>query len=178
MLEQLMGMIANNSQDAIVNNPAIPNEHNDSAMQTILSSVLGGMGGGQQGGGGTGGLMSILGGAMGNQGGGGMMSNPIVAGVAQNAIAGLMNKFGIQNAAAQGIVAQVLPGLLSQMSSAHSDSNNSFNLGDVTGALADGKLDMNDIMNIGGKLMGGGNAAGGNAGGGIGSLLGGLFGGK
>ena len=177
MLEQLFGMIANSSQDAIVNNPAVPNQHNEGAMQTILSSVMGGMA--QQGGaGGAGGLMSVLSGAMGggNAGGAGLMGNPMVAGIAQNAIAGLMSKFGIQNAAAQGIVAQVLPSLLGQMSAAHNDTNNSFNLGDVTGAMADGKLDMNDIMNIGGKLMGGGQ--GGNAGGGLGSLLGGLFGGK
>jgi hypothetical protein len=88
-----------------------------------------------------------------------------------------MDKFGIHNAAAQNIVGQVLPGLLSQMSSAHNDTNNSFNLGDVAGVMADGKLDMNDLLNIGGKLMGGGNQ-GNNAGGGLGSLLGGLLGGK
>ncbi len=45
------------------------------------------------------------------------------------------------------------------------------------GALADGKLDMNDLMNIAGSAMGGGNNQQQNSGG-LGSILGGLFGGK
>ena len=43
MLEQLMGLIQDHSQDAIVNNPAIPNQNNNDAMQTILQSVMGGL---------------------------------------------------------------------------------------------------------------------------------------
>jgi Bacterial protein of unknown function (DUF937) len=174
MLEQLMGMIQSQAQEAIVNNPAVPNQHNDGAMQTILSSVLGGM---QQSGQGGGDLMGMLGGLMGGAGGASsnVLQNPMVAGIAQNAIGGLMEKFGIENEAAKGIVSQVLPGLLGQMVNQHNDTNNAFNMGDVMGAMSDGKLDMGDILNIGGKLLGGG---GGNAAGGLGGLLGGLFGGK
>jgi hypothetical protein len=39
--------------------------------------------------------------------------------------------------------------------------------------MADGKLDMNDVMRIGGSLLGGGGNSGG---GGLGGMLGGLFG--
>jgi hypothetical protein len=175
MLEQLMGLIQDHSQDAIVNNPAIPNEHNNDAMQTILGAITGGMQQQAQGGqGGMAGLAGLLGGQSGTSAGG-LMSNPIVAGIAQQAISGLMTKFGMGNSAAAGIVSQVLPGVMGSMISQTNDPNNSaFNMSDIMGVMADGKVDMNDVMNIAGKFMGGGQQGGG----GLGGLLGGLFGGK
>lgn len=180
MLEQLMGLIQDHSQDAIVNNPAIPNEHNDSAMQTILGAITGGMQQQAQGGGaGLAGLAGLLGGQAGTSGSG-LMSNPIVAGIAQQAIGGLMQKFGIGNSAAAGIVSQVLPGVLGSMISKTNDpQDSSFNMSDIMGVMADGKVDMGDIMNIAGKFMGGGGQQ--QQAGGLGGLLGGLgglFGGK
>jgi hypothetical protein len=177
MLEQLMGLIQDHSQDAIVNNPAIPNEHNNDAMQTILGAITGGMQQQAQGGqGGLAGLAGLLGGQAGNSGAG-LMSNPIVAGIAQQAVGSLMQKFGLGNSAAAGIVSQVLPGVLGSMISKTNDPNdNSFNMTDIMGVMADGKVDMNDVMNIAGKFMGGGQQGG--AAGGLGGLLGGLFGGK
>ena len=197
MLEQLMGLIQDNSQDAIVNNPAIPNQHNEDAMQTIMQSVVGGLKNEAQGGN-LGGLMGLLSGQAGN--GGNLMNNPIVAGIAQNAIGGLMQKFGLSNGAAGNIIAQVLPGVLGSMISKTSNPNdNSMDFGSIIGgllggqqaqqmqqsgfdfnqigyALADGKLDMNDLLRVGGSLMGG--SGGNQGGGGLGSLLGGLFGGR
>lgn len=178
MLEKLMGLIQDHSQDAIVNNPAIPNEHNDSAMQTILGAIKSGMQQQVQGGaGGMAGLAGLLGGQSGTSGSG-LMSNPIVAGIAQQAISGLMQKFGLGNNAASGIVSQVLPGVMGSMVSQTADpSNSNFNMGDIMNVMADGKVDMNDIMNVAGKFMGGGQGQQGG-GGGIGGMLSGLFGGK
>jgi hypothetical protein len=175
MLEQLMGLMQDHSQDAIVNNPAVPNEHNDGAMQAILGSVLGGLTQNQGGGGGLAGLLS---GAMGG-GNSGLMGNPIVSGIAQNAIGSLMDKFGIENAAAKQIVASVLPSLLSSMANKHNDPNDSFNIGDLAGAVLGGQQQggggglLGSIL--GNVLGGGGNQQGG---GGLGGLLGGLLGGK
>lgn len=179
MLEQLMGLIKDHSQDAIVNNPAIPNEHNNDAMQTILGAITGGMQQQVQSGqGGMAGLAGLLGGQSGTSGGG-LMSNPIVSGIAQQAISGLMSKFGIGNGAASGIVSQVLPGVMGSMISKTNDPHDSsFNMADIMGVMSDGKVDMNDIMNIAGKFMGGGGQQQKQSGGGLGGLLGGLFGGK
>ncbi|HAK78781.1 MAG TPA: hypothetical protein DCM71_18195 [Runella sp.] len=197
MLEQLMSLIQDNSQDAIVNNPAIPNQNNNAAMQTVFQSVLGGLQNEAQGGN-LSGLMGLLSGQGGQ--GGSLMNNPIVAGIAQNAIGSLMEKFGLSNSAAGNIIAQVLPGVLGSMISKTSNPNdNSMDFGGIMGsllggqapqqqqqggfdfnqigyALADGKLDMNDVMRIGGSLLGGNSGNSGNAGGGLGGLLGGLFG--
>lgn len=195
MLEQLMGLIQDNSQDAIVKNPAIPNQYNNDAMQTVLQSVMGGLQNEAQGGN-VGGLMGLLSGQSGQ--GGSLMNNPIVAGIAQNAIGSLMEKFGLSNSTAGNIIAQVLPGVLSSMISKTSNPNdNSMDFGGIMGsllgggqaqqtqqqggfdfnqigyAMADGKLDMNDVMRIGGSLLGGG---GNSSGGGLGGMLGGLFG--
>ena len=179
MLEQLMGLIQNNSQEAIVNNPAIPNEQNNSAMETIMGAITGGMKQQAQGGEDRlAGLAGLLGGQSGTSGGG-LMSNPIVAGIAQKAISGLMAKFGMGNGAASGIVSQVLPGVMGSMISKTNDpQDSSFNMTDIMGVMADGKVDMSDIMNIAGKFMGGGQQQQAQGGGGIGGLLGGLFGGK
>lgn len=196
MLEQLMGLIQDNSQDAIVKNPAIPNQFNSDAMQTIFSSVVGGLQNQAQEGN-VSGLMGLLSGQSGT--GNNLMGNPIVSGIAQNAISSLMEKFGLSNSAAAGIISQILPGVLTSLISKVSNPNdNSMDFGGIMGsllggqaqqaqqqggfdfnqigyALADGKLDMNDVMRIGGSLLGGsGNNS--SSGGGLGGLLGGLFG--
>lgn len=189
MLEQLLNLVQDHSQDAIVKNPVIPNQHNESAQASILSSIMDGFQNEAQGGN-IGGLLSLM---TGKQGGGsGLMSNPIVSGIAQNAIGSLMDKFGIENQAAKGIVSSVLPGVLGSLISKTNDPNdNSVDMNSVFGsilggtqtphtsqgldfnqisaALSDGKIDMNDVMNIGGGLL---------QGGGLGNMLGGLFGGN
>lgn len=174
MLEQLMGLIQDHSQEAIVKNPAIPNEKNQDAMQTIMSSVTNGLKNQVVGGqGGLGALTSLLGGQTGLSAGS-LMSNPIVANIAQQAITSLMQKFGLDKTAAAGIVSQVLPNVMNSLITKTNDPNDtSFNLNDITGAFADGQFDMNDVKNIAGKFMsenGGGS--------GVGGMLGGLFGGK
>ena len=200
MLEQLLNLVKDHSQDAIVNNPAIPNQHNDEAQQTILDSVMGGLQGHAQGGGsGLADIMGLLSGQAGQ--GSGLMNNPVVGGIAQNAIGGLMEKFGLSNSAAGGIVAQVLPGLLGSMISKTSNPNDSsmdfssllgslmgggqqqqaqggggFDFNQIGYAMADGKLDMNDLLRMGGSMFGGGGGQQQGGGGGLGSLLGGLFG--
>lgn len=207
MLDQLLGLIQENSQQAIVQNPEIPNHQNADVMQTLMSSITGGLQQQTQ----SGNIQGIMGLLSGKESGGGLMDNPIVASIAGNAISAITQKFGLSNGAAGGIVASVLPGviggLISKISNP-SDSSLDFNgmLGGLLGgggtpatsgatagagfdfnqigyALADGKLDMSDIMNIGGSFLGGGNAkpaANEPQQGGLdlGGLLGGLFGGK
>jgi len=197
MFEQLLDLVKGQSQEAIVQNPAIPNEHNDEAIQTVTQSILGGMQNQAQSGN-LSGLMGMLSGRSGT--GGGLMSNPIVAGIAQNAIASLMQKFGVNNSAASGIVASVLPSVLGKLINRTNDPNdssidmngvmgsllggqqkqqaseNGFDFNQVGAAMADGKLDMNDLMRVGGSLFGGQGNPQQTGGGGLGGMLGGLFG--
>ena len=207
MLDQLLGLIQENSQQAVVQNPAVPNEHNEDVMQTLLGSITGGLQEHVQGGN-VAGIIGLLSGNSGTSSNG-LMNNPIVASIAKNAIDSIMQKFGINSGAASGIVASVLPGVIGSLISKVSNSGDSsmdFNsvLGGLLGggntqgaapqasgfdfnqigyAMADGKLDMSDLIRVGGSLMGGGNSAapaGQQSAGGLdlGGLLGGLFGGK
>lgn len=167
MLEQLIGLIQDHSQEAIVKNPAIPNAQNQEAMQTIMSAITNGFQ--------NGGLSGITGLLNGQAGGGvaGLMANPMVANIAQQAIGSLMEKFGLDKSAAAGIVSQVLPSVLGALISKTNDPNDkSFNIGDITGAFSDGNVDMNDVKNIAGKFLGGQSGASE----GLGGMLGGLFG--
>lgn len=171
MLEQLLEMVRSNSQQAIVNNPEIPNERNDDAMGTVLGSVLGGLQTYQNQGGNPNDLMAMLGNNSGN-----MMSNPVVGGMAQNAIGGLMERFGLSSSSAGAIVAQVLPMILGTMAARNNNPNDSFQVGGISSVLADGKLDMRDLMTIGTSLLRGGTGGAPGQTGGLGGLLGGLLG--
>lgn len=199
-----MGLIQDHSQEAIVQNPAVPNQQNNEVMETLMGSIMGGMQQQAQSGN-LNGLMGLLSGKATPQDSSSLMNNPIVAGIASNAIHSIMQKFGMSNSTAGGIVASVLPGVLSSLinkTSNPGDTSIDFNsvLGGLLGggaasansgvqgsgldfnqlgyALADGKLDMNDLMRVGGSLLGGSSSAPQNqqTSGGLGDLLGGLFG--
>jgi hypothetical protein len=202
MFDQLLDLIQQNSQQAVVQNPAVPNEHNEDVMQTLMDSVTGGLKENAQ----NGNLQGLLGLFSGSSGtGAGLMNNPIIASIASNAITAIMNKFGLSSSAAGNIVASVLPGVLGSLISKTSnpgDSSIDFNsvLGGLLGAdskkpagtnqtagfdfnqigyaLADGKLDMNDLIRVGGSLFGGNAPASNTQQGGLdlGGMLGGLFG--
>ncbi len=55
-------------------------------------------------------------------------------------------------------------------------SSGGFDFNQIGYALADGKLDMNDLMRMGGSMMGGGNTNQQSGGMDLGGMLGGLFG--
>lgn len=208
MLDQLLGLIQDHSQNAIVQNPEIPNSQNTDVMQTLMESITGGLQDHAQ----SGNVQGVMGLLSGKDVAGNIMNNPIVASIAGNAVAALMQKFGLSNSSAGGIVSSVLPGVLGSLinkTSNPSDGSFDFNsiLGGLLGnstansqtgataagfdfnqigyALADGKLDMNDLMRVGGSFFGGGQQSSPtttdkpNEGGlDIGGMLGGLFGSK
>ncbi|OZI05161.1 hypothetical protein BWI93_26820 [Siphonobacter sp. BAB-5385] len=191
MLDQLLNLVKNNSQEAIVNNPAIPEQQNEAAQTTIFTSIVQGLQG-EAAKGNISGLMELFSGRQAVQ------QSPIVSGISQNAIGSLMDKFGISGSVAQNIVGAIVPMVLStiigklnnpndtsvdansMMGSllAGTDANTGgFNFNQVGAALADGKLDMNDLKNIGGSLFGSSNDKNDkNNEGGLGGMLGGLFG--
>ncbi len=195
MLEVLQGLIQQAGQGAVVQNPEVPNEHNEGVMGEVMQGLMGGLSNQANSQGGLGSLIGLLGGSAGN--GGNLMSNPIVGSIAQSVVGNLMEKFGLSNSAAAGVVGSMLPSVLEGLINKTNDPNddsidmgglmgsitggktNGIDFGSLlsqgAGALADGKLDMNDLMNIAGSAMGGQKQQGG---GGLGSLLGGLFGGK
>ncbi len=162
-------------------------------METVLSGITNGLQQQAQGGN-IGGLLSTI---MG-QGGSLSASNPMVNGMISNVVGNLMGKLGVSETVAKSIAAAVIPMVLSKLFAKATDPNDSsIDVGSIMGAatgnqnagnvdwmgmastaMADGKLDMSDVMRVAGGLMGGSNTGGGQQSGGLGGLLGGLFGGK
>lgn len=184
MFETLMNLVKQNAGSAITNNPAIPSQHSNTAIETVVQSMMSGLGQQAQGGG----LGNLLG--MVVNGGGNVQDNPVTHGVQENVQQGLMEKLGISPQVAMSIAAAVVPIVLSKLMNKAADPNDgsvdgNTIMGAATGkqgtdwmgmassAMADGKLDMNDLMRVAGSQMGGNSGSGG-----LGGMLGGLFGGK
>ena len=94
MLENLLQLVTQNAGDAITNNPQIPNEHNEAAVQDASSSIMDVLGShASSGGGGLSGVLDLLKG-----GGGDLTSNPIVSQIIQQFSGKLQNNYGVDGA--------------------------------------------------------------------------------
>lgn len=177
-----MNLVQQNAGSAITNNPAIPNEHNNAAMETVAQSMMGGLTQQAQGGG----LGNLLG--MVVNGGGNVQDSPVTQGVQQHVEQNLMQKLGISPQVAMSVAGSLVPIVLGKLMNKAADPNDpsvdgNTIMGAATGqhgtdwmgmassAMADGKLDMNDLVR---QVSGGGQTSAG----GLGGMLGGLFGGK
>lgn len=153
MFDMLMNLVQQNAGQSVINNPAIPNDQNDTVMQTVTGSILNGLGQQAQGGG----LESLLGMASG-QGMGGFNSHPTTQGVQQHVQQDLMSKLGISPGVATSIAGALVPIVLNKLMRKANDPN-------------DSSLDAGSLM----SMLGGG---GGGLGGGLGGMLGGILGGR
>jgi hypothetical protein len=129
MLENLIQLIKENAGDAIINNPAIPNEHNDAAVETTATSIVDSLKEKL----GSGGLDSITSLFQGGESAG------VINSISSSAAGNLMSKFGIDSAAASGIVQKLIPTVMNQFVSKTNDPNDSsFNLQDIISNLGGG----------------------------------------
>jgi hypothetical protein len=181
MLEQLLNLVKENAGQSVVNNPDVPNEHNNDVIAEATKTVAGGLqnmaaGGGLQN------ILSMFTGG-GNQGSSGLMSNPIVNMMIGHFSGKLMSKFGLGGNQANGVASQLIPNVISGLINKTNDpSNNGFSieglLNSITGGQATqaaqqsgGGLDIGSLI---GQFTGGGNAGGG---GGLMDLVGKIAGG-
>jgi Bacterial protein of unknown function (DUF937) len=142
MFENLLNLVKEHAGDAIVNNPAIPNEHNDAAISTATEGIVDHLknltanGGLEK-------LTSMF-------SGGNVANNPEVAALSSNVAGSLMNKFGISNDQASLVVKSLIPVVMGKLVSKTNDPNDkSFDLNGIIGALAGG-----NTGNIGGLIGG------------------------
>jgi hypothetical protein len=139
MLEQLFNLVKEHSGDAVINNPAIPNEKNHEVVAEATNSIAGGLQNILSGGG----LQSILGmftGGGANAGGAmGLTKNPIVNMITGHFMNKLMGKFGLNSSAASGIAGSLIPNVLGSLIGRTNDPNNSsFDITKVIGGLIGG----------------------------------------
>lgn len=150
MLDNLLDLVKQVAGDAIVQNPAIPNERNDEAITETSNSIAGGLQGLLS----QGGLKDVLklfGGqpeSVGNSG----VTQQLSGGLIQN----LMSKFGLDNQAAGSIASSIVPNVLSNLVQKTNDANdNSFNIQGIFNQLSGGKTAGLDLQGLLAKVKGG-----------------------
>lgn len=151
MLDNLINLVREHAGDAIINNPAIPNERNDEAISATSNSIVDTLKNAAQGGG----LQDIMQLFQGDQSNsGGLLSN-ISGGLVQN----LMSQFGINQQQAGGIADGLIPNVLQSLVSKTNDPNdNSFDIQGILSNIGGGNLDIGGILN---QFTGGSNSGGG-----------------
>jgi hypothetical protein len=139
MLEELFNLVKQQGQEAVVNNPEVPNEKNGEVLAEATNSIAGGLQNILAGGG----LQSILGlfgkGGNSQQGSSGLAGNPIVSMITGHFMSKLMGKFGLNNSAASGIAGSLIPQVLGGLINKTNDpANNGFSLQGLLGTLMGG----------------------------------------
>ena len=140
MFDELLKLVKENAGSAIVDNPAIPNEHNDAAISTAttgimdqLKSVVSSGGVGQ--------LKEMFSGGI-------TANNPMVKNIGDGVAKTLMSKFGISSEQANGIVQSLIPKVMGSLVSKTNDPNDkSFDLNSVIGSLSGGDV-MGKLKNM------------------------------
>lgn len=160
MLDQLIKLVQQNADEAIVKNQDIPNERNSEAIQDVAGQIFNGLKGQAS----QGNMQDLVGMFQGN--GSSVSSNPMVSQIISNITGNLASKFGISPQAASGIASSLIPVVMSQFVNKTNDPN-------------DKDLDLQDIIkNVTGKSNVGdilSQFTGGKDGGAMGNVLGNLF---
>jgi hypothetical protein len=158
MLDQLIKLVEQNAGSAIVQNKAIPDQHNQTAIKTVAEEILNGLQN-QASGGNIQQLASLF------QGGSVSSNNPVVSQLVNSVASQLAAELGISNQIAQTMAASLLPTVMNQLVQKTNDPNdNSFDLGGVMKSVTG-----NSNFDVGSLLQGKGA-------GDIGGMLGGIFG--
>jgi hypothetical protein len=183
MLENLFNLIKEQGADAVINNPAIPNEQNNSVIADATHSVASELQGVLAGGG----LQSVL--SMfgnttsGNSGVGSMLNNPIVSNIISSFTNKLTNNHGIAGDQASGIAQNLIPNVISSLiSKTNNPADSSFDINGIISSLtgsgstaqATGGFDLQGII---GKFTSGGLDTDGDGQVGISDIIGKVTGG-
>lgn len=142
MIDDLMKMIQSSGQEAVVNNPAVPNEHNDAVMASASSSI-----------------MDTIKGMMANGQGdqvAQLASNPNgpAAQLMQNDfVQNIMQKFGISGDAAKGIASNLIPSVLAKFQGANGAGFDMSSISSMLGKTGldkdgDGDVDLKDVTKM------------------------------
>ncbi len=159
MLKELFELVKGNAKESVIDNPDVPNEHNDEVVAEATNTVASGLrnvvaGGGVQS------LLNLFG--SGGNDKKGLLSNPIVSMMMGHFAGKLMNKFGLNNSQANNLSGSLIPNVLgSLINKSNTSGESGFSLENLLGSITGNKSTGTQ-----------------NAGGGIGDLLKQLTGGS
>lgn len=148
MLDKLLDLIRGNASDAVVNNPAIPNEKNEEAVQSAGSSIMATLQNALAGGK----IKDVLGYFTGKSDN----SSDIVKEATTNYSKDLQTKIGLGAAEADDVANKVVPGTMTQLANKTADpSDNGFNIQDIFNKLSGGKTSGLNVQEMINKYTGG-----------------------
>lgn len=132
MLENLINLVKEHAGDAIINNKAIPNEHNDAAISSTAGSIFESLKSQA-----TSGNLNAITDLFKNNSASGDLTSSLNSNVAGD----LMKKFGIDNQQATTIASSLIPKVMESFAKKTNDPNDSsFNLQDVMSNLGGGTI--------------------------------------
>jgi hypothetical protein len=149
MLENLFNLVKQQAGDAIINNPAIPDQHNEEAVQeagnSIVDTLKGALSGNQ--------INNVV----------GMFANGqanadahVVQQATGNFMERLQNKFGLNSSQASGIAQSLIPNVMNQLAQKTANPNDhSFDAQQIFNQLSGGKTAGLNIQGLMNRLKGG-----------------------
>lgn len=150
MLENLIDLVKQNAGSAIINNPAIPNERNEEAVQEASHSIVDTLkqaiaGGNLQD------VMKLFSGNTQH-----VANNPVLQQASDNVTQRLQDKLGLDKQQAAGVADKLVPNVMSQLAQKTADpSDSSFNVQGIFNQLSGGKTAGMDIQSLVSKFKGG-----------------------
>lgn len=146
MLDILFKLIQQNTQEAVVDNPAVPNQHHEGVQQAIMQAIEGGLSDAVSKGNLTDVMDLFSKGTHADK----IQGNPIVNQISGSLMDTLASKFNLAQPVSQGIIAQVLPLILSQLAGKVADQKDgSIDMNGVISAIAGGKagdINFNEML--------------------------------
>lgn len=132
MIENITAIVKQFAGESIINNPAIPNEHNNEAIADASNSIFDGLKNAVSGG-----NLGALTGLFSNADT--AANSPVSQNIQSGFVENLMNKFGLDKGAAGSIAAGLIPAVMQKLVHKTNDSNdNSINMESVIGSLTGG----------------------------------------
>lgn len=161
MLKELFDLVKGHATETVINNPAVPNEHNEEVVAEATNTVASGLrnvvaGGGVQS------LLNLFG--SGGSDKKSLLSNPIVSMMMGHFAGKLMNKFGLNNNQANHLSGNLIPDVLGSLINKTNDPNDKgFSLENLLGSITGNKSAQPSGGGIGDllKQFGGGAQGGG-----------------
>ena len=175
MLEELFNLVKGTAQADVVNNPDMPDEHNDQVIAEATDTVASGLRNMVAGGGVQNVLSLFTNKSGGSNAGSDLLNNPIVNMMIGHFAGKLMNKFSLSGTQANSVASSLIPSVISSLVNKTNDPGETgFSLEKLLNSITGGKLDSISQGNSGGggtdiagliKQFTGGSDAGGQGGG-------------
>jgi hypothetical protein len=142
MFDQIFKMIQSQGLESVINNPAVPNEHNEGVLQaaggSIMDTLNGMMAGGQ-----TDQIAALA----------GDPAHPAMQQMQNGFVEQMMQKFGISGEAAKNIAGSLIPSVMQQLGQKGQGGFDLSSIGSMLGKTGldkdgDGDVDLGDVKKM------------------------------